>query len=518
MKKLYDYQQEAVDKTDLYKKGIIVLPTGGGKTIIQSEIIATDIRRHLNQFRMYVVNAPRIILTYQLLKEICVYLMKKNISAKFHFVHSGDKMDENDINKIREELKIELGYDLDYSQTKPSLERDKLVDVINNSKDTNKPLIVFSTYHSAEKIEEARTICNVSISIILNDEGHYMVQEGFHDLITTLKSDRLYFFTATTRDDEHLDDGRGMNNLETWGEIIFQRTPKQIIDLGKMVRPLMLELETDGIKTEDDFKKSFNLVILNTFKQHKEDFDINYPRLKPKILVSTNGAEQIKPFLESNEYQELRDMGVDIFAIHSSKQAKIGNDFNGVKVKRSEFLSTLQKYGENEDKMIIVLHYDILTEGIDVPGLTSIFVFRNLLKSKFVQSFGRCARIDTRDRNKFKDVKFPIPFVESEWVKPWAFVIFPKLTESTKQYTASMKAILYELRDKYYNPSQFINEETKARGVSSDDDEEPLDSGGILGRLIRRYKLEQEDKRIASLSEEEQFIENLEEYNENNIF
>ena len=154
MKKLYDYQQEAVDKTDLYKKGIIVLPTGGGKTIIQSEIIATDIRRHLNQFRMYVVNAPRIILTYQLLKEICVYLMKKNISAKFHFVHSGDKMDENDINKIREELKIELGYDLDYSQTKPSLERDKLVDVINNSKDTNKPLIVFSTYHSAEKLRK----------------------------------------------------------------------------------------------------------------------------------------------------------------------------------------------------------------------------------------------------------------------------------------------------------------------------------------------------------------------------
>ena len=37
---LYDYQRECVLETDKNKNGIVVLPTGTGKTFVQASIIA----------------------------------------------------------------------------------------------------------------------------------------------------------------------------------------------------------------------------------------------------------------------------------------------------------------------------------------------------------------------------------------------------------------------------------------------------------------------------------------------
>ena len=72
--RLYPYQKDAVSKAISNDKGIICLPTGCGKTYIQAAIVADDIIKNGN-FQMYVVNAPRIILTYQLLKEIYSFLV-----------------------------------------------------------------------------------------------------------------------------------------------------------------------------------------------------------------------------------------------------------------------------------------------------------------------------------------------------------------------------------------------------------------------------------------------------------
>lgn len=68
--RLYDYQKDAVEKCATNDKGIVCMPTGVGKTFCQAAIIADDILNHRGDFRMYVVNAPRIVLTYQLLKEV----------------------------------------------------------------------------------------------------------------------------------------------------------------------------------------------------------------------------------------------------------------------------------------------------------------------------------------------------------------------------------------------------------------------------------------------------------------
>ena len=101
LEKLYGYQKDSVTMTFYNSKGIICLPTGVGKTYCEAAIIANDIIMNPNQFRMYVVNAPRIILTYQLLKEVYGFLISNGIEARYMFVHSGGKTEENELEEMR---------------------------------------------------------------------------------------------------------------------------------------------------------------------------------------------------------------------------------------------------------------------------------------------------------------------------------------------------------------------------------------------------------------------------------
>ena len=97
---LYPYQVDAVNSTNTSKKGIIVMPTGTGKTIIQAAIIEKFIGS-IKQFKMFVVNGPRIILTYQLLKEVYTYMVERGIECRYHFVHSGSALDISDLEQLK---------------------------------------------------------------------------------------------------------------------------------------------------------------------------------------------------------------------------------------------------------------------------------------------------------------------------------------------------------------------------------------------------------------------------------
>lgn len=505
---LYDYQQEAVLRTDLNKKGVLVLPTGTGKTIIQSAIIEKDIVQNRNQFRLYVVNAPRIILTYQLLKEIYTFLTIRGIEARYHFVHSGSPVDERDLENVRIQSNLD-GNNIPFSEIDSSTSSLRLSETMSKCSLTNVPLVIFSTYNSAERIEDARVRFGLPISVVLNDEAHYLVQERFHDILHTLTSDRYYFFTATTRHTSS-DTGRGMNNVESYGEVIYTLLPREAIEMGKMVRPRIHTIKTEGIYTSEDYDRSFNLVILNSFNQHKKYLNENHPELAPKILISTRGSQDIQKFLDSNEYEELRNRNVEVYAISSVEE--IGNNINGERVKRQEFLKRLKQDGNDINKEILILHYDILTEGIDVPGITTIMPLRTLNKSKFIQTFGRCARVDVRDRVRL-DAGEIQPHELDRMYKPYSYVILPYITQTNRDDSESMRNIIYELRGFGFNPSEDVVGEFDARGLG---EEEPLDMFNELtrnapstGRIINEVLSEIELEQIANLSVEEYFLRNL---------
>jgi len=427
--KLYDYQKAILNITSNNDKGIICLPTGTGKTYCQASIIANDIINN-RCFNIYVVNAPRILLSYQLLKEVYSFLTKLNIECRYMFVHSGGTLDEKELEDIR------ITTDIPYSQILNTTNTEVIKTFINTSKTQNLPLVLFSTYNSANKIEDARQ--DEKIKIVLNDEAHYLVQEQFHNILTELKSDKCFFFTATTIYTPS-DKGRGMNNSDSYGEVLYEMTPRQAIDKGKMVRPRIHILTTEGVYDSDDFKKSLNKIIYEAFIQHKRVI-----KQKPKLLISVKGSMDIKQFFSSPQYKELRKYGVNIYAISSNEI--IGNDINSVKVSRQSFLKHLKEIGENPNEELICLHYDILSEGIDISGFTGMLPLRTLKKIKFLQTYGRCARLDKLDKLLLEN-NIVNPNDLTKLNKPYAYIIIPNVIQSNNDDKTNLTTLIYEMRN-----------------------------------------------------------------------
>lgn len=498
--KLYQYQKEAVSTTFFNNKGIIILPTGTGKTFCQASIIANDVMMNRNQFRMYVINAPRILLTFQLLKEVYSFLTLEGIEARYMFVHSGGKTDEKELEDMRVQANA-YGSDIPFSEIGSGTSISGVQDMIDKAKMQRLPLICFSTYNSADKIELARQINNESISIVMNDEAQYLVQEQFHDIINELQSSRKYFFTATTIHTES-DLGRGMNNVDVYGEVLYQMTPRQAIDMGKMVRPRLHIVTTQDVYTTDDYERSISRIVYESFHQHKEVIkDLN-----PKILISVKGSNDIRKFITSDEYRTLRGEGVEIYAVASHEE--IGNDINGQKVRRQDFLKRLKEDGNDRSKSIIVLHYDILAEGIDVSGFTGIMPLRSLNKSKFLQTYGRSARLDKDDRVAL-DKGLITPNDLDMMNKPYAYIIIPNVIHSNEDDKANLTRIITELRSYDYKPHELIVSSTMVNGIP--DIVEPNGLNDLIrripnvGELIENLEKEIENESDAKLSPMEFF-------------
>lgn len=495
LNRLYPYQKDAVTSTFYNPKGIVCLPTGVGKTFCESAMIANDIMLNPNQFRMYVVNAPRIMLSYQLLKEVFGFLISLGIEARYMFVHSGGKTDEKELEDMRIEANLE-GHNIPFSEIGSGTSHDSIKEMMNKAKEQELPLIFFSTYNSAINIESARKDFKQPISMVINDEAHYLVQEQFHDILNSLTSSRIYFFTATTVHTPS-DKGRGMNNVDAYGEILYSMTPREAIELGKMVRPRLHFVNTDGVYSTDDYNVSLSEIIYQSFKQHKAVSK----KLLPKILVSVKGSQDIVKFLNSPQYTTLRNQGVEIYAVASHEN--IGNDVNGEKVRRQEFLKRLRKDGKDKTKEIIVLHYDILAEGIDVSGFTGILPLRSLNKSKFLQTFGRSARLDDEDRAKLTNGELSFDDL-SGFNKPYAYIIVPNVVHTNQDDKDNFVQLINELRDYGFNPSEDIISSTLVNGIP--EVENPIGLNNVVrrlpnvGNLIENLEAEIELEEIAKLS------------------
>lgn len=465
-------------------------------TFCQAAIIADDIIKNRN-FQMYVVNAPRIVLTYQLLKEVYAFLVEAKIEARYMFVHSGGKTNEKELEDIRIKANLD-GANIPFSEIGSGTNITDIRNMMLTAQEQNLPLIFFSTYNSAERIEEARGDFK-PISITLNDEAHYLVQEQFHDILHTLRTNRCYFFTATTISTPS-DTGRGMNNKESYGEVLYSMTPRQAIDLGKMVRPRLHFVITDGVYNTDDYNKSLNKIIKDTFEQHGRILT----KTPPKILVSAKGTQDIVNFLRSREYQQLLNDNVSIYAVASNDE--IGNSINGEQVTRQDFLRRLKEDGLDNNKKLIVLHYDILAEGIDVSGFSGIMPLRTLSKSKFLQTYGRAARPNREDRIKIDSNEISVNDLDL-MNKPYAYIMIPSVYNGNEDSKANVIQLITELRDYGFNPNEDIVVTDRIHGLTEIEEPEGLNelrrSIPNVGQTIEQLEAELEAEQLAKLSKDD---------------
>ena len=502
---LYDYQQDALMATEKNKKGIICMPTGTGKTRIQAALLALSIIKSKGKHKIYVINAPRIMLSYQLLKEVYTFLTMAGIDARYMSVHSGGSADMQDLEKIRQEANESEGYSLKFAEFASGTSTTLIREFAETAERQSLPLIFFSTYNSAGRIDEA--IPEKDIEAVVNDEAHYLVQEQFYDIIHILKSKRCYFFTATTRDTPSAS-GRGMNNIDSYGDIIYLMTPRQAIERGKMVRPRIMFVSSTGeIRyNSDDFQTSFGKIIFEAFRQHS--YAIGFA--KPKMLVTVKGTSDIKRFFDSKEYAQLIKNGTMIYAVASNED--IGNNINGVKVSRRDFLNRLKKDGADRHKEIIILHYDILAEGIDVPGITGILPLRTLQKAKFLQTYGRAARLDVEDRKNLEEGEIGVHDLDG-FNKPYAWVIVPTIIHEDADSKEHIGNLITELRDYGFKPSEDIITTSTPTGLPDVKGPDALNEikkkCPNIGRYIEKVEASYEEERIAKLSKFELLKEKL---------
>lgn len=503
---LYSYQKDVVTTTFYNQKGIVCLPTGTGKTFCQAAIVANDIILNPGQFRMYVINAPRILLTYQLLKEIYGFLVSAGIESRYMFVHSGGKVDEAELEEMRIQANVD-GYNIPFSEIGSGTSINSIREMIFKAKEQDLPLIFFSTYNSAERIEDARQGFRQQISIVLSDEAHYLVQEQFHDILRILISPRSYFFTATMITTPSLESGRGMQNESLYGKILYSMTPRQAIDMGKMIRPRIHVVKTDGVYTSDDYDASLSKIIYESFYQHKIAIKST---LAPKILISVKGTQDIKRFLNSQEYIDLRNDGVDIYAVASNNE--IGNDVNGEKMRRQDFLKRLKKDENNKEKKIIVLHYDTMAEGISINGFTGIMPLRSLNKSKFLQTFGRAARLDPEDRKNIEN-NIILPSELEKMNKPYAYIIIPNVIHSNEDDKQNLTQLITELRSYGFKPSEDIVSSSIVNGIPQIDELSGLNEINRrfpnIGELIENLEADIEAEENAKLSKKDFLLKNI---------
>ena len=341
---LRPHQKRIVNRMSQSIKGQVIVPTGGGKTMC---MITDAQRQFVEGYNTIVVVAPRILLAQQLSSDF----LKVIDNVKVMHVHSGETEH--------------------YSTTKPS-------DIGNwfcKNQLFGENGLIFTTYHSLNKIQQS----GIPVNTIYFDEAHNSVQRHFHTptrFFATTNNRRCFFFTATPHHSNSNE--RGMNNEEVYGKVIEQVPAPELVDAGVILPPKVVVNQCEMIRDrkitcEDDADN-----ILSSIDSNSVD----------KILICARRTSQIvRLFADSKLGTELYGRGYNWMYI----TAKTGAVINGIKVSRVKFFETLNKWGKDNTRFV-VLHHSILSEGINVNGLEAVLFLRSMNFTTISQTIGRVIR------------------------------------------------------------------------------------------------------------------------------
>tara|TARA_B100001996_G_scaffold7256_1_gene6116 strand:- start:208 stop:1353 length:1146 start_codon:yes stop_codon:yes gene_type:complete len=335
-------------------KGQVIVPTGGGKTMC---MIEDAIYQFKSAPKTIVVVAPRILLAKQLCSEFRE-MIDIHPDDVMH-VHSGDL----------------TGKSLYFCSTQ--VNDIKLFYFAKKSKNT----IIFTTYHSLHKIVRS----GIDVDTIYFDEAHNGVQKNFVEAVEyfSMYSARAYFFTATPK--HSLTPLKvGMNDADIFGNVICQVPAPKLVEEGHILPPKVAVYKTRILDKDE-------LVVDADCDQMISALD-NIQ--KDKVLICAKSTKQITNLVSQTDFcVQLRERGYNWMFITS----KTGAFINGQKVSREEFFNTLNEWGVDGTKFV-VLHHSILSEGINVKGLEAVLFMRSMDYIGISQTIGRVIRKGSREK------------------------------------------------------------------------------------------------------------------------
>jgi superfamily II DNA or RNA helicase len=456
-------------------RGKIILPTGTGKTRIEAETVC---RLITDEPEVFVVLSPRILLAYQQLDNFLDIISRNGIAAEYMMVHSGG------LNSAEYERKLlKLGFDFPEEIGSTTSTQD-IFNSILSARRNNMPLVAFSTYHSVGRLADAISRAGAKAKAYIYDEAQYCVTSGDFQNTTEYDADFKFFFTATEKL-TNASDGLGMNNENKFGKLLFTEKPKVLIERGEMAS-IAIHLVGAREQMEENDYESMAAVVVNAFEKHRTVLRAHSAApdsIGPKMIVVCNKQDSLRGIMRSKVLKRFK------FANQQTNLCALSSDFgieiNGELTPRANnknkeiLLSKMRKWSLEEEA--IVLHVDMIAEGIDVPGVTAVLPFRGLEKIKFLQNVGRGTRLIDEDRTRLISGEIK-PKDWANYVKPFCWLILPVLSneyyDQKRRYTDWITA----LRADYGFTS---NELVVIDNIVAPPQPTPLDD--MLGGITRRF-------------------------------
>ena len=294
---LFDYQKKIIDKIDGDNMGIIVAPTGSGKTIMALSLLAK-----------YNVSTLIILPGSELLKQ------------------------------WKEQIDKFLTYPL------AKLKKDHYIGEYTGNKKKLKGNIDIATVQSLANIENISVLQQYGLIII--DECHHCASMSYRTVLKKLNAQRIYGFTATFKRQDGLEE---ITNMYL-GKIIAEVNKKEIADYRDYDQVLIPRFTTFTLLEDTgDFVKIVDVLIKNEKRNHLIITDvINEFNEKRNIIVISDRVDHLE-----NMSEQLRhvDEHVYLYLGKTKKKKKVdllktlrdANDFNYI------ILATSKLIGEGFD-------------------------------------------------------------------------------------------------------------------------------------------------------------------------
>lgn len=402
----------------------VIFPTGGGKTNTQIDTIRYCMEYSENPL-VIVVLAPRIQLCIQHMEEH--YLNPLYEDQQFHpmAVHSGnaDITEEWTNKKIAEHARKNLDTQMaHFNQVKNAsvvctTYWGDIKQEYERMQAMNSHMIIFATYHSADEIGKS----GIPVDLIIADEAHNMVTNGFTQLHDKLTATQWIFFTATQRVTTSFN-GFGMENYNLFGPVAYQAEASDLIASGILVQPGLHTMYATGLRTDGvNIKGKKRLITdgerVSNFKAVKELIkeQAALTTISPKILVACKDADEViflsKKFASDEQFTDWT-----VFEVTSKAGNNIRRNDTHRSVKRAAFIDAVKECKTQS----LIFHYDILSEGIDVDGISGVVFLRDMSYSKILQTIGRALRPQKHERNlpiemrQKKTAWISVPLVSSD--------------------------------------------------------------------------------------------------------
>jgi hypothetical protein len=442
------------------KKLQICIPTGGGKNYI----MMMDILKHLivTKEKIFAIASHRLMLNNQHMNDMFELFKPMIGSIGYIFVGSSEFdytkfMTNPELNKLL--FKKGLSYNEIISSVTNKFDLNKAV---KSHLDSGRQVVILTTYHSLH------TLKDLTIDSLYCDEAHTLASTEdsaqFRENFESVTTIRKYFLTATPKDVANLQENEStefflMNNKDVFGKRIGLNF-KECVDKGYMVKPVWHVAMPSDFDPTLEFKSIPNMVkfITEAFSVHTEllkKHSSDPSKIAPKILIKCPSVDDM---WKIHSAMVGKIPGVRICAGASRNESSGFNHFidNRGIAERSKYLESIQEFKESD--MAIVLHYDTMSEGINVSGFTGVMFLGGKLPTiiKTLQNTGRATRLHPVDRRRFMAGEIAVG--DGNWIKQYCFVIIPYWDVESEFTAHELAKQIKGLRDNFgYDPSYYIS-------------------------------------------------------------